>query len=297
MLPTLVLVAVTVVWGYTFVPVKDAVALYPLFAFLAVRFVIATGALAVPAVPRLRRLGPRGLRAGAVLGVLLAAAYAFQTAGLQRTTASSAGFITGLYVVLTPLFGLALFRQRIGPLTWAGAGLAVAGLGLLSGSPGSGNPVGDLLVLACAATTALQILLVGRYAPFYDAVALTFVQMAVTAVGFVAIAAGLGDLSWPHGGAVWSALLVTALLASAIGLFVQVWLQRKISPARAAILFTLETPFAALFGAWLKSDRLGPLGWAGGALILLGIGLAEPAFLAGVGRLVRTARELAPRRA
>jgi len=296
-LPTLLLVAVTVVWGYTFVPVKDAVALYPLFPFLAVRFLIATGALALPAAPRLRGLGRRGARAGAVLGVLLAAAYAFQTAGLERTTASSAGFITGLYVVLTPVLGLALFREGVGALTWAGAALAVAGLALLSGSPAGGDPVGDLLVLACAATTALQILLVGRYAPSYDAVALTFVQMAVAAAGFAGVAAGLGGFALPRGATVWSALLLTALLASALGLLVQVWVQRRMSAARAAILFTLETPFAALFGAWLEHDRLGGLGWGGGALILLGIALAEPAFLAGVGRLVRSARELAPRRA
>ena len=297
MLPTLLLVAVTVVWGYTFVPVKDAVALYPLFAFLGVRFLISTAVLSVPAAVRLRRLGRDGWRAGIVLGILVAAAYALQTEGLRRTTVSSAGFITGLYVVLTPLFGLALFRHRIGLASWAGVGLALAGLGLLSGSPGGGNAVGDLLVFGCAATTALQILLVGRYAPHHDAVALTFVQMAVCAVAFLAIAGALGDLSLPHGRTVWSALIVTALFAGALGFVLQIWVQRRISPTRAAILFTLETPFAALFGAWLKSDRLGPLGWAGGALILLGIGLAEPAFLAGAGRLVRTARELAPRRA
>src|SRR5712691_13031167 len=113
--PALVaLIAVTAVWGVTFVQVKDAVELYPLFAFLAVRFAIATATLAVPAARRVRGLGRTGTPAGVFLGLLLAAGYALQTAGLQRTTVSSTGFVTGMYVVLTPLIALLLYRSRIG---------------------------------------------------------------------------------------------------------------------------------------------------------------------------------------
>src|SRR5918997_3468782 len=121
----LALIAVTAVWGVTFVQVKDAIALYPLFAFLAVRFAIACATLVVPAAPRVRTLGRPGLVAGVVLGVLLAAAYALQTAGLERTTVSSTGFITGLYVVLTPLFALLLFRVRIPFEVWGGVAFAL----------------------------------------------------------------------------------------------------------------------------------------------------------------------------
>ena len=110
----LALIAVTAVWGLTFVQVKDAVELYPLFAFLAVRFLIASVVLAVPARGRMGALGRPGWVAGASLGLLLALGYAFQTAGLERTTVSSAGFITGLYVVFTPLLGLLLFRTTVG---------------------------------------------------------------------------------------------------------------------------------------------------------------------------------------
>src|SRR5207249_7027902 len=129
----LALIAVTAVWGVTFVQVKDAVEIYPLFAFLAVRFAIASATLAVPAASRVRRLGRSGIGAGALLGLLLAAGYALQTAGLERTTVSSTGFITGLYVVLTPLFGLLLFRTRIGLEVWGGVVLALAGLAMLTG--------------------------------------------------------------------------------------------------------------------------------------------------------------------
>src|ERR1044072_6102451 len=110
----LVLVAVTAVWGVTFVHVKDAVAIYPLFAFLAVRFAIASAALAPFGAPRLRNLGRSGVVAGCGAGGLLGAGYALQTAGLERTSVSSTGFITGMYVVLTPLIALALFRVCAG---------------------------------------------------------------------------------------------------------------------------------------------------------------------------------------
>src|ERR671914_1642366 len=110
----LALIAVTAVWGVTFVQVKDAVAIYPLFAFLAVRFAIASLTLAVPGTRRVRKLGGRGLAAGALLGLLLAAGYGLQTAGLERTTVSSTGFVTRLYGLFTPLIGLAPFRLRAG---------------------------------------------------------------------------------------------------------------------------------------------------------------------------------------
>ncbi len=127
------LVLVTAIWGVTFVQTKDALEVYPLFAFLAVRFLIAVVALAVPVVPRLRSLGRRGAVTGVALGALLAAGYGLQTAGLERTTVSAAGFVTGMYVVLTPVFALLLFRIRASAAVWVGVVLAAAGLAMLSG--------------------------------------------------------------------------------------------------------------------------------------------------------------------
>src|SRR5437870_4407492 len=155
------LIAVTAVWGVTFVQVKDAVKIYPLLAFLAVRFVIATATLAVPAGPRVRSLGPRGAGAATALGLLLALGYVLQTAGLERTTVSGTGFITGMYVVLTPLLALALFRTRIGLAAWLGVAVSTAGLAMLSGIH-SGSALGDLLVLAASAVYSLQIVLLER---------------------------------------------------------------------------------------------------------------------------------------
>jgi drug/metabolite transporter (DMT)-like permease len=273
--PLLALIAVTAVWGITFVQVKDAVDVYPLFAFLAVRYAIATGVLVVVGARRVLTLGRSGLAAGGVLGGLLGLGIGLQTAGLERTTVSSTGFITGLYVVLTPLFGLLLFRTTVGLEVWAGVALSVVGLALLSGVD-IGSPTGDLLVLASAAAQALQILMVERYATRYDAVALTLVQMAACFAGFLVIALALGELEVPHGRTVWGALIVTGVFASALAYLIQVWAQRRISAARIAIVFSLETVFAGIFGYWLADDRLGWLGWGGCAVILAGIVLAEP---------------------
>jgi len=276
MLPLAALIVVTAVWGVTFVQVKDAVEIYPLFAFLAVRFAIATLTLAVPAAPRVRSLGRSGIGAGALLGLLLAGGYALQTAGLQRTTVSSTGFITGMYVVLTPLIAVGLLRSRIGAATWVGVALSTAGLALLSGID-AGSPGGDLLVLAGAAVYSLQIVLMERYAPRFDAVAFTLVEMLAACLGLGAVAVAAGDLTVPRGWTVWSALLVTGVFASALAFLVQTWAQRRTSATRTALAFAMEPVFTAFFGYTLAGDRIGALGWGGAALIMAGIVLAEPA--------------------
>jgi drug/metabolite transporter (DMT)-like permease len=269
------LIAVTAVWGVTFVQVKDAVEIYPLFAFLAVRFAIATATLAVPAARRLGGLGRGGLRAAALLGLLLAGGYALQTAGLERTTVSGTGFVTGMYVVLTPVLALALFRSPVGSAAWGGVALSTTGLVLLAGVHGS--VAGDLLVLAGAAVYSLQIVLMERYAPRYDALAFTLVEMGAACAGLLVVALALGDLGVPRGWTVWGALLVTGVFASALAFLVQTWAQRRTSATRTALAFTMEPVFAALFGYTLAGDRLGAVGWGGCAAIMAGIVLAEPA--------------------
>jgi drug/metabolite transporter (DMT)-like permease len=269
------------------------VEVYPLFAFLALRFAIATAVLAPVAGLRLRTLRTPGFRAGVVLGGLLALGYALQTAGLQRTTVSAAGFVTGLYVVLTPVFALLLFRVRIGRTAWAGVGLATLGLALLSGIE-AGSPTGDLLVLGGAAAFALQIVFMERWAPRFDVLALTLAEMATAFLGFTLVALLLHDFPVPTGWTVWSALIVTGVFASALAFLIQTWAQRRTSAVRVAVVFAMEPVFAAFFGFTLAGDRLGPLGWAGCAVIMGGIVLAEPA---ATGTLRRLAGRVRPRRA
>jgi len=274
--PLLALVAVTAVWGVTFVQVQDAIALYPLFAFLAVRFAISTIVLAPFAWGSLRSLPLEGVLAGVGAGALLGLAYGLQTAGLALTTVTSTGFITGLYVVFTPLIALALFGTSVPRILWAGVALAVAGLLLLNGMPG-GSTAGNALVLANAVAQSFQIAAMERFAPRYDPRALTFLQMATSFVGFTVIAVVLGELEVPHGWTVWGALIVTGVFAGALGYLVATWVQARTTAARAALVFTLEAPFAALFGVLLAEEVLGIAGWIGCLVMLTGIVLAEPA--------------------
>jgi drug/metabolite transporter (DMT)-like permease len=149
-------------------------------------------------------------------------------------------------------------------------------LALLSGVH-AGSAGGDLLVLAGAAVYSLQIVLMERFAPRYDAVAFTLVEMAAACSGLLVVALARGELSVPRGWTVWGALLVTGVFASALAFLVQTWAQRRTSATRTALAFTMEPVFAALFGITLAGDRLGALGWTGCAAIMAGIILAEPA--------------------
>jgi drug/metabolite transporter (DMT)-like permease len=283
------LVLVTAIWGVTFVQIKDALEVYPLFAFLAVRFAIAVATLAVPVAPRLRTLGRDGAIAGLALGLLLAAGYALQTAGLERTTVSAAGFVTGMYVVLTPIFALLLFRIRAVREVWLGVALAVVGLAMLSGIS-AGSVAGDLLVLAGAAAYAVQIALMERFAPRYDPLAFTTAEMTAAFVGFALVTSAAGEWAVPHGWTVWGALLVTGVFASALAFLVQAWAQQRTSATRTALVFALEPVFAGIFGYALAGDRLGALGWAGCGVIMCGIAVSEPAAAGTLARLVRSRR-------
>ena len=283
--PLLALVAVTAVWGVTFVQVQDAIALYPLFAFLAVRFAISTIVLAPFAWGSLRSLPRQGVLAGVGAGALLGLAYGLQTAGLALTTVTSTGFITGLYVVFTPLIALVLLGTSVPRLLWAGVALSVVGLMLLNGMPG-GSTAGNALVLANAVAQSFQIAAMERFAPRYDPRALTFLQMATSFVGFTVIAVALGELEVPHGWTVWGALLVTGVFAGALGYLVATWVQARTTAARAALVFTLEAPFAALFGVVLAQEVLGVAGWIGCVVMLAGIVLAEPAAARALRRMV-----------
>ena len=269
----------------TFVQVQDALALYPLFAFLAARFAISTAVLAPFAWRSLLALPREGVLAGVGVGALLGAAYGFQTAGLELTTVASTGFITGLYVVFTPFIALALRGTPVPRLLWVGVALALVGLLLLNGAPG-GSATGNALVLASALAAALQIVALERFAPRYDPRALTFLQMATSFAAFAVIAVAVGQVEAPRGGTVWAALLVTGVFAGALGFLVATWVQARTTAARAALVFTLEAPFAALAGVLLADEVLGFTGWLGCAVMMGGILVAEPLAASALRRLL-----------
>jgi drug/metabolite transporter (DMT)-like permease len=268
------LIAIAAVWGLTFVMVQDAIELLPTMAFLGYRFIPAALLVAVVFRRQLARLSPDGLRAGLVMGVFLTAGYVFQTLGLEETTASNAGFITGLFVVFTPLLGALVLRDRIPWIGWAAAAVSAVGLLLLSGA-GELNVRGDGLVLLCALAFAAHILATGRAVERHDVGALLVVQLAVAGIFCTVVAALAGDLERPEGTTVWSALIVTALVASALGFFIQTFAQQHAPPARTALILASEPAFAGLFGWLLADERLGAVEWTGAALIMAAIVAVE----------------------
>jgi drug/metabolite transporter (DMT)-like permease len=270
------LIGICAVWGLTFVMVQNAVELIPVTTFLAYRFLPAAALVAFIFRRHLRSLGRGGLKAGLVMGLFLTAGYLFQTLGLERTSASNAGFITGLFVVLTPLFGAALLRQRAGAPAWAAAGLSTLGLYLLSGLGGGGSALaGDALVFLCACAFSFHILATDRSIERHHYGALLAVQLTVTGVVSFLLAAANGDLVVPRSATVWSALVVTSLFASALGFFVQTYAQRHASPSRTALILTSEPVFAGLFAFLLLGETLEVAGWLGAGLIMLAIVTVE----------------------
>ena len=267
------LVSVAAVWGLTFVMVQDAIEKLPTLAFLGYRFSVAAIVVALICWRSLRALPAAGWRAGLLMGVFLTLGYVFQTLGLEHTTASNAGFITGLFVVFTPLLAALFLRERIGPLAWSAAGVSAVGLYLLSGG-GSPN-TGDVLVLGCALAFAAHILATARAVALYDTGALLAVQLALCGVVCVIGAGVTGDIEVPSDGSVWVALAVTAFVASAFGFFIQTWAQRHTTPARTALILASEPAFAGLGGYLFADERLTAIAWLGAALIMTAILVVE----------------------
>jgi drug/metabolite transporter (DMT)-like permease len=267
-LAELALVGIAAVWGLTFVMVQDAIELLPTMAFLAYRFIPAALLVALVFWRPLRRLSPTGWRAGLLMGVFLTAGYVFQTLGLEETRASNAGFITGLFVVITPLLAAAVLRERITRLAWAAAAVSAVGLYLLSGAAGDLNLRGDGLVFLCAIAFSAHILVTARAVEEHHVGALLAVQLGVCGLVCLVIAGAAGHLEAPEGGTVWSALIVTSLVASALGFFVQTFAQRHAPPARTALILASEPAFAGLFGYLLADERLSAAAWLGAALIM-----------------------------
>lgn len=268
---TLLLVGVTAVWGWTFVVVQDAIALYGVLPFLAARFALAAAAMAPFSAPRLTR---GTLVTGAGIGLVLAAGYLFQTLGLLYTTPTNSGMITGLFVVFAPLADRLLFESRPARLVLVAVASSLLGMVLLAGGAPEGANLGDALTLLCAGALGLHISLLSRYAPGYDAVALAFVQLLTMAVLFTLAWPLFEPVSWPPR-EVWFAVALTGLLASAGAFWAQTFVQQKIPAARTAVILTMEPVFAALFGYWLAGDRLVAVQIIGAALILSALVVGE----------------------
>lgn len=272
-LATALMVGVTAVWGSTFVIVKDAIDRMPVMDFLAVRFGVA--ALVMIAIrPRsLLRLSRVGWRRGVLLGLALGCGYVAQTYGLRTTPAAVSGFITGMFVVFTPLISGLVLRRRVGGSAWIAVALATGGLGLLS-LHGFSIGTGELLTLLCALLFAVHIVGLGEWSAQEDTYALAVAQMLTVAVLCTVVAAP-GGLSLPPDAGVWGAIALTALLATAAAFLIQTWAQTVLTPTRTAVIMTMEPVFAGFFGVLLASEHLGVREWIGAVLVLGAMYLVE----------------------
>jgi drug/metabolite transporter (DMT)-like permease len=274
----LILASVTLFWGATFPIVKDAITEMPVLAFLWVRFAIAAIILALLAGRAgFATLNRRGWIVGILLGTLLAFAFIFQTFGLERTSSANTGFLTGLGVIWVPILAGPLLKKRAALGSKIGVGFALIGLLLLTWHTPWTLNFGDLLVVICSVFIALHILGLDMFTKGYDGKALTFVQIATAAFLYLIGSLFFEPVSWPQEwtGSLLFAFLITSVFATVYAFWAMTTFQNRTTPTRAALIYTLEPVFAALFSIWLAGDRLTPLGWFGGGLIVFGMIFAE----------------------
>lgn len=275
------LLAMAAIWGSTFFLIKDLVTRVPVMDFLAVRFGIAAVGLVLFAGRRLR-LGRRTAARAAVAGIVYGAAQVAQTVGLAHTAASVSGFITGLYVVLTPVISALVLRARITGLTWLAVLLATVGLGVLS-LQGFAISYGAALTLVSAALYAVHIIVLARWSRPAEALGMAAVQMAVISL-LCLIAAAPGGVHLPRGAADWASMVFLGLIAAALTMVLQTWAQAHVDATRAAVVMSMEPVFAALFAVALGGEQPTLRMVLGGLAILAAMYLVE------VGPALRTRR-------
>ena len=274
LLATAALLGMTATWGSTFYLIHDLLDRMPTLDFLAVRFALA-GVLMLAIAPRaVARLGARSRRAALGLGVLYGLAQILQTAGLAHTPASVSGFVTGMYVVATPLLAAVLLRTRITLLTWAAVVLAVAGLGVLTLSDLTVG-YGEAVTLVAAVLYALHIVGLGAWSNARDALGMSIVQILVIAALCLLATAPDGRLVLPATGGDWASVAYMAVFPGALALLGQTWAQAHLAPTRTAIIMSMEPVFAASFAVLLGGESAGPRMLVGGALVLGAMLLVE----------------------
>ena len=267
------LMAVTAVWGSTFFMIKDVLARMSAADLLAVRFVIAALVMVVIFRRAISRLSARRWQQAVMLGMVYGLAQLLQTWGLARIDSSVSGFVTGTYVVFTPILATLLLRQRLPGATWLAAGLSLAGIAVLA-LHGWTVDLGLWLTLASAALYALHIVGLGHWSRAEDAMGMASVQILAVAVVCTLATLPAGPQR-PPDAAAWAAVLYIALLAGAGAMLVQTWAQTQMSASRAAVVMTLEPVFAALFAVIFGGEHAGWRMLLGGAMVLAAMYLIE----------------------
>ena len=260
------LTSVAAIWGASFVLMKDALKGQSVDDFLATRFIIATLVLILINPKALAQISPEMLRKGFLLGFFLGSGYLFQTIGLHLTTAATTGFITGLYVVFTPILGALFLKSHVTKNEWIGVGMATVGLALLS-FKGFSIGMGELSILLSALFFAFHILGLGKWSEKFATYPLTIVQLGTIAILTSILAVVDDGYEPPNTDQEWKATIFTAILATSVAFLVQTWSQSKMDATVVAVVLTLEVVFAALFAVLAGQESLTIKATLGGALI------------------------------
>jgi len=265
------LLTTTFFWGVTFTVVKQAVESVDVFVFLAQRFILAFVLILPICMVKGRNLDCGTLRRGSVMGLFLFASYAFQTLALLYTSASNTGFLTGLNVIMVPVFAALMVRQRISLPVKIAVALSAAGLFLLCGNGSWHFNSGDVLAATCAVCVSLHLIFTGEFVRSSDYFWLTAVQLGTVALlsTFGALVRGKQVFIWyPH---LLGTLLVCSLIATVFAFLVQTSMQRFISHTNTALIFCTEPVFAAAYAWFAVNEKLGVYGMLGALLILGGM--------------------------
>ena len=261
------LLAVAAMWGISFVWMKDILDQQDVYSFLTSRFLVAAAAM-ILLKPKVLKLFTKELVfKGLIVGMALGSGYIFQTLGLDRTTPAITGFITGLYVVVTPVLASFFLKERLTPAMWGYVLLAVLGLAVLS-VQGWSIGLGEIFVLISAVFFAVHIILLGSWSKNFDAYALTVIQLIGCAL-LSAIPATINGYVAPPDLQVWGVIVFTALFATAIAFVIQTWSQARISTTKVAVILTMEVVFAAVFSVMYGMEPLTLRLAVGGTMVLI----------------------------
>jgi drug/metabolite transporter (DMT)-like permease len=261
------LLTVSAAWGLSFVVMKDAIQRQSVNNFLFTRFSLAVIVMILIRPQTIKLFNKDLLQRGGLAGIFLGLGYIAQTLGLERTGAAITGFITGLYVVLTPLIASIVLKEKITKFTWLCIAVATFGLGLLS-IRGFSVGIGEMFVLASAILFAAHIIALSKWSSGRDVYAMTVIQLTMCAI-LAGLASAVEGYSLPPDRGVWSVVIFTAVFATAVAFIVQTWSQAHMSATKVAVILTMEVVFAALFAILLGGERLTLQTAIGGILVVV----------------------------
>ncbi|SHE52221.1 EamA-like transporter family protein [Thermoanaerobacter uzonensis DSM 18761] len=271
----IVLTVVTMVWGSTFIIVKNAIQTLPVYNFLFIRFLLAFLLLVIIFYKRLKNIDKKTLTAASLIGTMLFLGYAFQTMGLKYTTASKSGFITGFSVVLVPILEAVFLKRKPSKPAILGILLAFIGLILLTTNIDLSINIGDFLTLLCAFAFGMQIVLIAKYASTLDTYLLATIQ-----IGIVALLSGIVTFLFekpfiPTSVDVWLAIIITGVFATAFAYVAQNTMQAYTTATHTALIFALEPVFAAIAAFLIAGEVMSFRAIIGGIFMFAGIVLSE----------------------